>query len=109
MSRNKQVTEFEIEVRGEPYIWRLQRQPQWSSDISERRGMIVAVCHRDGQRDAFLEFPAGQQPRFGVKQMQVSQIPAELVAKAVASALDAGWEPFSRGKPVAIMVDATGG
>ena len=109
MSRAKKSEAFDLEVEGEPYVWRLQRQPQWSSDQAERRGMAIAVRHRDGQREALLEFPAGKQPRFGVRQLQVSQIPSELVATAIASALSAGWEPFSRGKPVAIAVDEAGG
>ena len=33
----------------------------------------------------------------------------ELVARAIASAIVAGWEPLSRGKTVAIVVDETGG
>ncbi len=65
--------------------------------------------HREGQREAVLEFPAGQQPRFGAPQLKPSQIPPELVAKAIASAIAAGWEPLSRGKTVTIVVDATGG
>jgi hypothetical protein len=109
MARTKQITEFEIEVGGEPYVWRLQRQPQWSSDPAERRGMALAVRHKEGQREAVLEFPPGPQPRFGVRQLQASQIASELVAKAIASALSAGWEPLSRGRAVAIVVDATGG
>ena len=43
MARTKQVPEFEIEVGGEPYIWRLQRKPHWSNDPAERRGMGIAV------------------------------------------------------------------
>ena len=109
MARSKQVAEFDIEVGGEPYVWRLQRQPQWSSDPAERRGMAIGVRHKDGQRDAVLEFPPGPQPRFGLKQLQPSQIAPELVAKAIASAIAAGWEPLSRGKAVAIVVDETGG
>ena len=109
MARTKQSPEFEIEVGGEPYVWRLQRKPQWSNDPAERRGMGIAVRHKEGQREAVLEFPAGRQPRFGAPQLKPSQIPPELVAKAIASAIAAGWEPLSRGKPVSIVVDATGG
>jgi len=109
MARTKHSGEFDIEVGGEPYVWRLQRQPQWSSDLAERRGMAIAVRHREGQREAVLEFPAGPQPRFGLRQLQPSQIPPELVAKGIASALSIGWEPLSRGKPVAVVVDETGG
>jgi len=109
MARTKQVPEFEIEVGGELYIWWLQRRPHWSSDPAERRGMGIAVRHKEGQREAVLEFPPGPQPRFGARQLQASQIAPELVANAIASAIAAGWEPLSRGKPVAIVVDAAGG
>jgi hypothetical protein len=109
MARTRQGDEFEIEVGGEPYVWRLQRKPQWSSDPTERRGMGIAVRHKEGQREAVLEFPPGPQPRLGAPQLKASQIPPDLVAKAIASAIAAGWEPLSRGKTVTIVVDATGG
>ena len=109
MARTKQGPEFEIKVGGEPYVWRLHRQPRWSSDAAEWRGMAIAVRHQEGKREAVLEFPPGQQPRYGAPQLQASQIAVELVAKAITSALAAGWEPLSRGKTVAIEVDATGG
>jgi hypothetical protein len=108
MARTKQSVELEIEVGGEPYVWRLQRQPQWSSDAAGWRGMAIAVRHKEGQREAVLEFPPAPQPRYGAPQLKASQIAPELVAKAIASAIVAGWEPLSRGKTVAIVVDATG-
>jgi hypothetical protein len=109
MARTRQHPEFEIDVDGEPYVWRLQRQPQWSSDAADWRGMAIAVRHKAGQREAVLEFPPGQQPRFGAAQLQASQIGLDRVARAIASAIVAGWEPLSRGKTVAIVVDADGG
>ncbi len=56
-----------------------------------------------------LEFPPGQPRRFGEPQLKASQIAPELVARAIASAIAAGWEPLSRGKTVSIVVDADGG
>lgn len=109
MARTKLIPEFEIEVGGEPYVWRLQRLPQWSSDANEWRGKAIAVRHKEGQREAVLEFPAGPQPRFGAPVLKASQIPPALVANAIASAIAAGWEPLSRGKSVTIVVDADGG
>jgi hypothetical protein len=109
MARTKQSPEFEIAVEGEPYVWRLQRRPQWSNSAADRRGMAIAVRHREGQREAVLEFPPGPQPRFGAPQLQPSQIDPGLVAKAITSAVAAGWEPLSRGKPVTVVVDAAGG
>jgi hypothetical protein len=109
MARTKQSPEFDIEVDGEPYVWWLQRKPQWSGKASERHGKAIAVRHKDGQRLAVLEFPPETQPRFGAPQLQTSQIDTEVVAKAIASAIVAGWDPLSRGRAVTIVVDATGG
>jgi hypothetical protein len=109
MARTKQSSEFEIEVGGEPYVWRLHRLPGWSSDAAERHGMAIAVRHKEGRREAVVEFPPGPQPRYGAPQLKASQIAPELVAKAIASAIVAGWEPLSRGKTVTIVVDETGG
>ena len=81
MARTKQNPEFEIEVDGAPYVWRIQRRPQWSSDTASWRGMALAVRHQEGQREA----------------------------RAIASAIAADWDPLSRGKTVSIVVDATGG
>ncbi len=104
----KQIPEFEIEVDGEPYVWRLQRQPQWSSDANEFRGMALALRHKEGQREAVVEFPAGQQPKYGAPLLKAALIDPERVATAIASAIVAGWQPLSRGKTVTIVVDETG-
>jgi hypothetical protein len=109
MARTHLSSEFDLDVDGEPYVWRLQRRPQWSNDVAGWRGMAIAVRHKEGQREAVLEFPPGPQPRFGAAQLKASHIAPQLVANAIASAIKAGWEPLSRGKTVAIVVDATGG
>jgi hypothetical protein len=109
MARTKQNPEFEITVDGEPYVWRLQRQPQWSSDVAGWQGKALAVRHAEGQREAVLEFPAERQPRYGAPKLEAAHIPVEVVAKGIASAIAAGWEPLSRGKTVTFVVDATGG
>ena len=109
MARTKLSPEFEIEVDGAPYVWRLQRQPQWSSDIAGWRGMAIAVRHKEGQREAVVEFPPGPERKYGAPQLHAAQIAPDLVARAIASAIVAGWEPLSRGKTVAIVVDAAGG
>jgi hypothetical protein len=109
MSSTRRGTEFKIEVDGEPYLWRLQRQPQWSRNPAERHGKAIAVRHKEGQREAVIEFPLGQEPRFGAPVLKASQIAPALVERAIASAIAAGWEPLSRGRTVSIVVDETGG
>ena len=109
MARTKLAAEFEIEVAGDPYVWRLQRLPRWSSNPDARQGMAIAVRHAAGKREAVIEFPPGPQPRFGAPQLKAEQVAPALVARAIASAVAAGWEPLSRGKTVNIAVDETGG
>src|ERR1700761_3026944 len=109
MAQKKRNPEVEIEVDGEPYVWRIQRQPVWSSDAAGWRGMAIAVRHREGLREAVLEFPPAPAPRRGTPLIQPAQIPPQVVAKAIAAAIAAGWDPLSRGKTVAIMLDETGG
>jgi hypothetical protein len=104
----KLTVEFDIEVDGEPYFWRLHRLPQWSYDPSERQGKVLAVRHQAGQREALIEFPPGPKPKFSAPPLKPSQIPVRIVATAIASAIEAGWEPLSRGKPVVIYVDEEG-
>lgn len=108
MGRTKLADEFQIEVDGEPYIWRLQRRPQWAKDVKARRGMAIGVRHANGQREAVIEFPPGEQPKFGAPMFKVEQVDRALVARATASAIAAGWEPHSRGKTVEIVVDENG-
>lgn len=70
--------------------------------------MALALRHKEGQREAVVEFPPGPQPRYGAPQLRPSQIPQSVVATAIASAIAAGWEPLSRGKTITIVADATG-
>ena len=70
--------------------------------------MAIAVRHMEGQREAVVEFPPGPEPRYGAPLLKPSHVDVKLVAKAIASAIAAGWDPHSRGKTVAIVVDATG-
>lgn len=109
MAQKKKSVEVEIKVGGEPYVWRIQRQPQWSDNSAGWRGMAIAVRHQEGLREAVLEFPPAPPPRRGTPLLQPGQIPTQVVTKAITSAIAAGWDPLSRGKTVAIMVDETGG
>ena len=109
MAQKKRSPEVEIEADGEPYVWRVQRQPTWSSDVAGWRGLAIAVRHREGRREAVLEFPPAPAPRRGTPLIQPAQVPPQVVTKAIASAIAAGWDPLSRGKTVAILVDETGG
>ncbi|ATQ42881.1 hypothetical protein [Caulobacter mirabilis] len=103
----KQTTEFEIQVDGEVYVWWLQRQPRWSNDSKGWEGMAIAVRHQEGQREAVIEFPPGKLPAYGAL-LKAANIDPKVVARSIQSAIEAGWDPMSRGKTVNIVVDANG-
>ena len=109
MAQKTRKPEVAIKVDGQSYVWHVRRQPQWSSDAAGWRGMAIAVRHVEGQRETVLEFPPVPPPRRGTPLVQPAQIPQQVVAKAITSAIEAGWDPLSRGKTVAIEVDGTGG
>jgi hypothetical protein len=95
-----------VDVDGVKYDWELQREPQWSDDDGWK-GMTVSLLRQDSQRAALLEFPPPKRLLKGLQRGRL-QLDAPTVARSVRAALNAGWEPMSRGKPMVFTVDADG-
>ncbi len=95
-----------VDVGGFQYEWELRSEPQ-CSEREGWKGMTVALLRKHTQRGALLEFPA---PKRLVKGMQRGrlQIGDAIVIRSIHAALQAGWEPSSRGKPMVFEVDADG-
>lgn len=66
--------------------------------------MVLAVRHVDGQREALVEWPMPKVASNSVPYRQRPKIDAPLLNQAVTAAIEAGWEPLSRGKPVNVLV-----
>ncbi len=102
--RNAKRTECGIiSVAGEDFAWRLHRQPQWCT-ADGWHGMVLAVRHVDGQREVLVEWPMPKVASNSVPYRQRPKIDAPLLNQAVTAAIEAGWEPLSRGKPVNVVV-----
>lgn len=95
-----------VEVDGLQYEWELRSEPQWG-DVEGWRGMTVALLRKHTQRGALLEFPAPKRLMKGLPRGRL-QISDALVSRGIRAALEAGWEPASRGKPMVFAVDAEG-
>ncbi|MGK2908642.1 MAG: hypothetical protein ACSLE1_02375 [Sphingobium sp.] len=95
-----------VDVDGLKFDWELQREPQWS-DAEGWRGMKIALTQQDMPRGASLEFPPPKRLLKGLKPGRL-QINDAILARGIRAALVAGWEPFSRGKPMVFTVDAEG-
>lgn len=95
-----------IHVDGETYEWELRREPQWS-DIDGWKGMAIALQQKDTRRGALLEFPPPKRLLKGLQRGRL-QINDAIITRGIRAALEAGWEPSSRGKPMVFTVDAEG-
>jgi hypothetical protein len=95
-----------VEVESQKFKWALEREPQWCT-ADGWRGMTVSVRQIGAQREAILEFPMPN-GRPGDKGSLRPQINDAIATNGVRAALEAGWQPASRGKPVVFMVDANG-
>lgn len=103
--RNSKRTETGIvSVDGEDFAWRLHREPQWCT-TDGWRGLVLAINHIDGQREALVEWPMPRRASNSVPYRQRPKIDTPLLKLAVTAALQAGWEPLSRGKAVNVLVD----
>lgn len=97
-----------LEVDGLRYHWELQREPQWCT-VDGWRGMTIVLRLEDGDREAILEFPMPSSRRSKLQpQLRRPQINQRIIENGVRSALGAGWNPESRGKPALFEVDANG-
>jgi hypothetical protein len=67
--------------------------------------MVIAVNHIDGQREALLEWPMPNTRSHSVPYRQRPKVDAPALKAAIRRAIEAGWEPLSRGKPVAVLVE----
>lgn len=95
-----------VEVDGRHYEWELRSEPQWG-DAEGWRGMTVGLLRQHTQREALLEFPPPKRLVKGLPRGRL-QISDALVSRGIRAALQAGWEPASRGKPMVFSVDADG-
>jgi len=101
MARAKRSIQFAIAVDGFALEWHLHREQQWSEDDGWR-GVAIHVKNTVGvRRELFLEYPAvGSQRRGYVRIDPVRQniLPAK-VKEHIQQAIEAGWDPGSRGQP----------
>ncbi|NCP14707.1 MAG: hypothetical protein GW858_11175 [Sphingomonadales bacterium] len=95
-----------VGVGGFQYEWELRSEPHWS-EFDGWRGMTVALLRKHTQRGALLEFPPPTRLLKGMQRGRL-QISDAIVSRGIQAALDAGWEPETRGKPMVFVVNADG-
>ncbi|MDP3657345.1 MAG: hypothetical protein Q8R45_10330 [Brevundimonas sp.] len=95
-----------VEVDGDSYEWEIRRQPR-PLPGGKWDGMALSLRLKDFKREAIVLFPMPMRPN-GRPDMEKQRVNVESVRNAVAAAIEAGWNPTSRGKSMVFDVDADG-
>ncbi|WP_409020995.1 hypothetical protein [Brevundimonas vesicularis] len=94
-----------VEVDGEIYEWEIRRQPRPVGRHWE--GVGIALRLKDHQREAVVQFPMPLRPS-GRPDLEKKSISLDAIRNSVTAAIEAGWNPYSRGKVVQFDVDENG-
>jgi hypothetical protein len=107
MPRPKRTIQSELVIEGMPFIWRLHREQQWCT-ADGWKGISIQVSTAEGNsRELFLEYPPRKTYSDGWSHTDPRvrpRISAAKVESHIRQAIQAGWDPNSRGKPFAYQV-----
>ena len=95
-----------VEVDGDVYEWEIRRQPQPKGG-GKWEGLGISLRLTDFKRKAIIQFPMPMRPN-GRPDLEKQRVNVDAVRNAVTSAMEAGWNPTSRGKAMVFDVDADG-
>ncbi len=95
-----------VEVDGETYEWEIRRQPR-PLPGGKWDGMGLSLRLKGFPREAAVLFPMPMRPN-GRPDMEKQRVDLDSVRNAVSAAIEAGWNPTSRGKAMVFDVDADG-
>lgn len=95
-----------VEVDGEIYEWSVRRQPRPAGG-GVWEGIALTLRLKDFKREAIVQFPMPMRPN-GWPDLEKQRINVDAVKNAVSSAIEAGWNPTSRGRAMVFDVDTDG-
>jgi hypothetical protein len=85
-----------VTVDGCEYSWEYRHSSRFDSSVGLCGPSVAVSLRPDHTRDLIIDFPISA---FDAKGRPPSAILASRLASVVRSALAAGWDPESRGKP----------
>jgi len=107
MPRAKRSIEASVTVDDVALVWHLHREQLWCPPDGWR-GMAIHVRVAElTRRELYLEYPAFVTQKAGFMRMDPPRpniLPAK-VAVHIRQAMEAGWDPGSRGKPFVFEVE----
>jgi hypothetical protein len=106
MPRAKRSIEAAVVVDGFALKWHLHREQEWSS-ADGGKGVSIHVKATEGTfRELFLEYPPAKTQKTGLIRAEPVQqhIQPRRIEGHIRLAIEAGWNPASRGKPFVYQV-----
>jgi hypothetical protein len=98
--RRKRTIEGAAAIDGVALLWELISEPQWSNSGDGYKGLCISVrVANEVRRELIIEYPYPKNSRgLPLPVPQRPSITAKLVEASICQALEAGWDPASRGK-----------
>jgi hypothetical protein len=98
--RRKRTIEGSALIDEVSIVWELISEPQWSNSGDGYKGLCISVRVADeARRELIIEYPY---PKDGKgRPLPVPQRPnvaPKVIEASIQQAMDAGWDPSSRGK-----------
>mgnify|MGYP001556036579 CR=1 FL=1 len=102
-SRAKRSVEASVVIDGHELVWTLEREPKWHTDGP--RGMAISVKLNEGNhRELLLEYPYPKWKPGPQRHLERPRIVPAMIEAGIRAAMEAGWEPTSRGRVFAFQV-----
>jgi hypothetical protein len=109
MKARKRSAEAVVEIDGHELHWTLLREAQYTTSDGYK-GMAFSVRATGGKvyRELILEFPFPKK-KFRFAHQEKERISPQIIEDGIRQAMEAGWNPVSRGRFFAFQVaDAAG-
>jgi hypothetical protein len=98
--RRKRTINGTADIADANLLWELISEPQWSNSGDGYKGLCISVRVADeARRELIIEypFPKGKDGRH-LPMPQRPTVTQTQVEKSIRAAVEAGWDPSSRGK-----------
>lgn len=97
---------LELTIDGTKYRWSIERYPRYS--IEGYLGLRVHLQAANGSRLLVLDFPFEERDHRTMPHHQRPKPSGRELSTQIGSALEAGWEPRSKGRPFVFAVSHEG-
>jgi hypothetical protein len=88
-----------VKVGNVEYEWSIHRQPRWTGDGVPLGWAILVKPTERPRRELIVEFAADRTRHGDMPQQPRLQLANRRLIECIQNAIDAGWDPESKGKP----------